>query len=130
MAWFARLNPGALLLVAGLLGLAACTELGYVKPGVTEEEYLQDSRECAEIARRQAFRDQAVFETRWRSAVSRRHDSRFWAFQDFGPTVPDLEFRYRRLCMLARGYELAPLAPDDEPPASENEPPASEEQPQ
>ncbi len=109
------LTCAVLLVAAGLLGLAACAEVGYVKPGVTDEEYAQDSQDCAEIARHQAFRDQAVFETRFRHDPSFRHDSRFWTFHDFGPTMPELEFRYKRICMLSRGYELAPLEPEDKP---------------
>jgi hypothetical protein len=115
MAAFACFNPTMLLLGAGLLGLAACTEVGYVKPGVTEEEYEQDSRDCEEIARQQAFRDQAIVDTQWRSSVTRRHDNGVWNFQGIVPTFPETEFRYRRVCMLSRGYELAPLESEDKP---------------
>ena len=52
--------------VCALAGLFACTPVGYVKPGVTEAEYQQDSLECAEIAQHQAFRDYSIFETRTR----------------------------------------------------------------
>ncbi len=98
-----------LLVAAGLLGLSACTELGYVKPGVTEEEYLQDSQDCAEIARHQAFRDFNVFESRSRLRRSFDHGRRFSSFDSIGVSSSELEFRYRRLCMVSRGYELAPL---------------------
>jgi len=99
-----------LLLAGGLLGLAACTELGYVKPGVSEAEYVQDSEDCAEIARHQAFRDSNVFESRARFGGSYRYGRRrFSSFDSFGTSPSDLEFRYRRLCMVSRGYELAPL---------------------
>ena len=100
-----------------LFGLAACTEVGYTKPGMTEEEYVKDSRECADIARTQAFRDGTVFQSRARAAAAAtatRHDQRLWTYQDLGPSMPELEFRYRRLCMLSRGYELAPINPDEE----------------
>jgi hypothetical protein len=99
-----------LLAAAGLLGLSACTEYGYVKPGVTEEVYVQDSQDCAEIARHQAFRDHSVFESRARFGRSFRYDRRrFSTFDSFGVSSSELEFRYRRLCMVSRGYELAPL---------------------
>jgi hypothetical protein len=113
MAKRACLNPTGLLVGAGLLGLAACTEVGYSKPGVTDAEYAKDSQDCVEIARHQAFRDQTVFDTQWRSTTTFRHDRRNWNFQGFGPTLPDLEFRYRRLCMISRGYELVPLDAED-----------------
>ncbi len=98
-----------LLVAAGLLGLSACTEYGYVKPGVTEEEFVQDSQDCAEIARHQAFRDFNVFESRSRLRRSFHSDRRFSSFDGIGVSSSELEFRYRRLCMVSRGYELAPL---------------------
>ena len=99
-----------LLASAGLLGLSACTEYGYVKPGVTDEVYVQDSQDCAEIARHQAFRDFNVFESRARFGGSFRYDRRrFSSFDSFRTSPSELEFRYRRLCMVSRGYELAPL---------------------
>lgn len=104
------LSPPTRLFAAGLLALAACTEMGYTKPGVSDEEYARDSQDCAEIARQQAFRDYSVFQTQWQSSVARRHDGRVWTFQEVGPpSYGNLEFRYRRLCMLSKGYELAPL---------------------
>jgi len=98
-----------LLLAAGLLGLAGCTEYGYVKPGVTEEVYAQDSEDCAEIARHQAFRDFNVFETRGRFRGSVHDRRRYTTFDPLVLSPGELEFRYRRICMLSRGYELAPL---------------------
>ncbi len=111
-----------LLVAAGLLGLSACTELGYVKPGVTEEEYLQDSQDCAEIARHQAFRDFNVFESRSRLRRSFRYDRRFSSFDNIGVSSSELEFRYRRLCMVSRGYELAPLDDQGEDEENSDEP--------
>jgi hypothetical protein len=115
MAKSALRKSAILLAGAGLLAISACTQMGYVKAGVTDEEYAQDSQDCAEIARHQAFRDQAVYETRFRHDPAFRHDDRFWSLQDFGPTMPELQFRYQRICMLSRGYELAPLVPEDKP---------------
>ncbi len=104
------MNRLILLAAAGLLGLSACTEYGYVKPGVTDEVYVQDSQDCAEIARHQAFRDHSVFESRARFGRSFRYDRRrFSSFDSIGVSSSELEFRYRRLCMVSRGYELAPL---------------------
>jgi len=115
MRKFAGAMPRLLLAGAGMFGLAACTEVGYTKPGVSEAEYIKDSEECAEIARHQAFRDQTVFDTQWRGSVALRRDRGYWGYRDVGPpSYGNLEFRYRRLCMLSRGYELAPLEPDGE----------------
>ena len=98
-----------LLAAAGLAGLVACTPVGYVKPGVTQAEYEQDSLECAEIAQHQAFRDYTIFETRTRFRGTIDERRRFSTFDTFVLSPGELEFRYRRLCMLSRGYELAPL---------------------
>ncbi len=95
--------------VCALAGLFACTPVGYVKPGVTEAEYQQDSLECAEIAQHQAFRDYSIFETRTRFRGSVHDRRRFSTFDTTVQSPGELEFRYRRLCMLSRGYELAPL---------------------
>ena len=116
------LNRLILLAAAGLLGLSACTEYGYVKPGVTEEVYVQDSQDCAEIARHQAFRDFNVFESRARFGRSFRYDRRFSSFDSIGVSSSELEFRYRRLCMVSRGYELAPLDGQGEDEENSDEP--------
>ena len=115
MARFARSSLAAVLVAAGLFGLAACTEVGYRKAGVTDEEYARDSEDCAVLARQQAFRDYNVFQTQWRSTVVRRHGHDYRTYQNLGPpSYGNLEFRYRRLCMLSKGYELAPLDKDGE----------------
>jgi len=99
-----------------LIGLAACTEMGYVKPGVTEEEYIADSEACLELARVQAARDVSLFRfrTTWGSAYD--YDRYSWRMRGVPPSYSALEFRYRQLCMFSRGYELAPL---DQEPASD-----------
>ena len=104
-----RLKPFVVFAAAALIGLSACTELGYVKPGVSDEEFAQDSEDCAEIARHQAFRDISVFDTRVRHDRFLHHGRRSSSLRGFQPSLSELEFRYRRLCMTARGYELAPL---------------------
>ncbi len=101
--------PILLAAAAGLAGLVACTPVGYVKPGVTQAEYEQDSLECADIAQPQAFRDYTIFETRTRFRGSVNDRRRFTTFDTTVLSPGELEFRYRRLCMLSRGYELAPL---------------------
>ena len=98
----------------GLFGLSACTPVGYVKPGVSEAEYEQDSLECADIAQHQAFRDFTIFETRTRFRGSVHDRRRFNTFDTTVLSPGELEFRYRRLCMLSRGYELAPLDESEE----------------
>lgn len=103
------MKPLTLILAAGLLGLAGCTEYGYVKPGVTDEEYVADSQACDEIARHQAFRDFSVFESRSRFENPFLARDRFFALDNRSLSTSELEFRYRRLCMASRGYELAPL---------------------
>ena len=80
--------------------------------------YAQDSRECAEIARHQAFRDLGGLP---RTRTFRRH-STFRSHSIFlhphdRESQGELEFRYRRICMLARGYELVPL--DEDPDANQ-----------
>lgn len=99
------------LVAAGLLGLSACTEYGYVKPGVSDAEFVADSEDCADIARRQAVRDHATFRSRARLTRIHGYDRRRTTFTtlDVGPSLSELEFRYRQLCMFSKGYELAPL---------------------
>ena len=99
-----------------LLALSACTQYGYVKPEASEAEYRQDLADCAEIARHQAFRDAGTLGFRDRHRFSAPHSRRFFSFgfDDFGPSSAELEFRYRRICMTARGYELVPLEEEGE----------------
>ncbi len=91
--------------VALLALVSACVPVGYIKPGMTEEEVTRDLTECAEIARHQAFRDIPIMGFRFDS-----HHPRGRLFHSYyGPSLGELEHRYRRVCMLARGYQLAPL---------------------
>ncbi len=60
--------------------------------------------ECAEIARRQAF-----MEFRFDAPHHRLHHHDRLLHRYHGPSLGELEHRYRRVCMLARGYQLAPL---------------------
>ena len=88
--------------------ISACTPLVYVKPAVTDEVFARDSAQCAEIAQYHAFRDHAVAESRF--ALARGHLSRRERIhgRDLS-SLAELQHRYRRICMLARGYELVPL---------------------
>ncbi len=88
--------------IAGLV--SACAPVGYIKPGMTEEEVTRDLSECAEIARRQAFMD---FRFDPLSPRLYHHDRFFYGYH--GRSPGELKHRYRRVCMLARGYQLAPL---------------------
>ncbi len=85
--------------------VSACAPVGYIKPGMTEEEVARELSECAEIARHQAFRDIPIMGFRFDSLHSR--DRLFHSYH--GPSLGELEHRYRRVCMLARGYQFAPL---------------------
>ena len=80
--------------------VSACAPVGYIKPGMTEEEVARELSECAEIARHEAFRDIDRSRLHHRAQFFPRHH---------GPGLGKLERGYRRVCMLARGYQLAPL---------------------
>ena len=97
-------KPVVLLAYIAVL-VSACAPVGYIKPGMTEEEVTRELSECAEIARHQAFRDIGRFDT---FHPRRHHRGRFF-HRHHGPGLWELEHRYRRVCMLARGYQLAPL---------------------
>ncbi len=92
-------KPVVLLAYIAVL-VSACAPVGYIKPGMTEEEVTRDLTECAEIARHQAFRDIPIMGFRFAFHPRGHHRD---------PSLGELEHRYRRVCMLARGYQLAPL---------------------
>ncbi len=85
--------------------VSACAPYGYIKPEMTEEGVKRDLSECAEIAKHQAFRDIPIMVFRFDSLHPR--DRLFHSH--YGPSLGELEHRYRRVCMLARGYQFAPL---------------------
>ncbi len=97
-------KPVVLLAYIAVL-LSACAPFGYIKPEMTEESVKRDLSECAEIARHQAFRDTPFMDIRYDAL---HHRDRFF-HRHTGPSRSDLKFRYRRVCMLARGYQFAPL---------------------
>ncbi len=105
--------PKPVVLLASIAVLvSACAPVGYVQPGMTEEEVTRDLSECAEIASHQAFRDIAIMDFRFDTLHPRLHQRDRFLHGHHGSSLGELEHRYRRVCMLARGYQLAPL---DEP---------------
>ena len=91
------------LVVGSLLSLAACAESEWMKLGVSEEERIADSQDCAEIAHQQARQDRWLYRP-YLGSGRRYSDYRF-----VRPTLSELRFRYQFDCMASRGYELVPL---------------------
>ncbi len=89
--------------------VSACAPVGYIKSGMTKEEVTRDLAECAEIASHQAFRDIAIMDFRFDALHPLLHHRDRLLYDHHGPSRGELEHRYRRVCMLARGYQLAPL---------------------
>ncbi len=89
--------------------VSACAPVGYIKPGMAEEEVTQELSECAEIARHQAFRDIPIMDFRFHILHPRLHHRDRLFHRHHGPSLHEVEHRYRRVSMLARGYQLAPL---------------------
>ncbi|MEK9968424.1 MAG: hypothetical protein VW600_04755 [Ferrovibrio sp.] len=98
------------LAISGLL--AACVPpVAWQKPGVTLAEAQADSRDCASLARDQAFRESffagpyfggfGPMPYRYSPYGYHRHDSFMWRSQREG----DLQ----NFCLRARGYHLAPV---------------------
>ncbi len=104
-----HLSKAVVLLAYITVLLSACAPVGYIKPGMTEEEVTRDLAECAEIASHQAFRDIAIMDFRFDALHPRRHHRDRFLHRHHGPSLGELEHRYRGVCMLARGYQLAPL---------------------
>ena len=101
-------KPAVLLAYITVL-LSACAPVGYIKPGMTEDEVTRDLSECAGIASHQAFRDIAIMDFRFDTLHPRLHHRDRFLHGHHGSSLGELEHRYRRVCMLARGYQLAPL---------------------
>jgi len=102
-----RVTP--LVAVAILSPILACGPVGYVKTGVTDEEYRRDIEECAELAQREGRRDFATRRAPLPSFGRTRRDVAGFRRGARLLSEAELENRYRRVCMLARGYELTPL---------------------
>ncbi len=101
-------KPVVLLAYIAVL-VSACAPVGYIKPGMTEEEVTRDLSECTETARHQAFRDIAIMDFRLDALHPLLHHRDRLLYNHHGPSRGELEHRYRRVCMLARGYQLASL---------------------
>ncbi len=65
-------KPMVLLAYIAVL-ISGCAPVGYIKPGMSEEEVTRDLSECAEIARHQAFRDIPIMGFRFGSPHPRLH---------------------------------------------------------
>ena len=104
-----HLSKAVVLLAYITVLLSACAPVGYIKPGMTGEEVARDRSECAEIARHQAFRDIAIMDFQFDARHSRHHHRDRFLHRHYGQSIWKLERRYRRVCMLARGYQLGPL---------------------
>ncbi len=102
-------KPAVLLAYIAVL-LSACVPVGYIKPGMTQDEVTRDLAECAEIASHQAFRDIAIMDFRFDTLHPRMHQRDRFLHGHHGSSLGELEHRYRRVCMLARGYQLAPIS--------------------
>jgi len=101
--------------VAALIALcAACTPYGYTKPGMTEQARETDELECVGIARQQAFLDYNSGRLRFEAAYAPWRWQAAPGYYGAIPSRAELERRYRRVCMLARGYEVVPLEEEGE----------------
>jgi hypothetical protein len=107
--------------VAALVAVcAACTPYGYTKPEMTEQGLATDQTECAEIAREHAFLDNSRDRLRAETVYTgRRRDTDLYLYGTL-PSLPELQTRYHRICMQARGYQLAPLEEEGGSPAEED----------
>ena len=92
-----------------LMLLPACSPLTYSKAGTTNEDVSRDLSECAEIARHEAFRDIEAADFRLAILHTRLHYRDPFLHGVIGQGLGELQHRYRRVCMLARGYRLSPI---------------------
>ena len=92
-----------------LLLLPACSPLTYSKAGTTNEAVSRDLSECAEIASHEAFRDIEATNFRFDIIHPRLHHRDPFLHGVIGQGLSELQYRYRRVCMLARGYRLSPI---------------------
>ncbi len=104
-------KPVVLAYIAVLL--SACAPVGYIKPGMTEEEVTRELSECAEIARHQAFRDIPTMDFRFGALHSRLHHrdrlSACAARRSRSGMIPDLDI-YRSANLLVKQHgEDAPI---------------------
>lgn len=100
-------TPGALAVLIAVC--AACTPYGYTKPEMTEQQLATDQQECAVIAREQAFLDNSRDRLRAESVYTGRRRDPTLDLYGVIPSRVELQSRYHRICMQARGYQLEPL---------------------
>ncbi len=89
--------------------LVGCVPMGYVKSGASTERTQQDLSDCTDIARHQSFRDIPALEFGLRLGYGPVHRRDRSLFARHRPSYAEVQHRYRRVCMIARGYELDPL---------------------
>ena len=94
------------MLVFVLLG---CTPMGYIQSGASDEQVKQDLTECTDIARHRAFRDQPTLQFHLGLSYGSVHHGHRHPFARHQSSYAEVQHRYRRVCMVSRGYELAPL---------------------
>ena len=108
-AWQQMMPTPRAITVMLMFVLLGCTPVGYIKSGATDEQVRQDLTDCTEIARHQAFRDQPSLQFQLGLGYGLAHRRDRFAFPPHRPSYAELQHRYRRVCMVARGYELALL---------------------
>ncbi len=104
-----RPSSPKVLTLAFAFALTGCVTLVYVKSGATDDQVRLDLAECTDIARQQAFRDQPSLEFQLGLGYGPVHRRDRSLFARHRPSYAEVQHRYRRVCMIARGYELAPL---------------------
>jgi hypothetical protein len=97
------------IVMAVLATTAACTRYEYSKPGVTETALANDFNGCVEIAQHEAFRDPRLSFRYSRLHGDVFHDRTISHIGGDYLSFGELRYRYHRICMLARGYELTPV---------------------
>ncbi len=103
-----HLSKPVVLLAYVAVPLSACAPVGYIKPGMTEKEVARDLSECAEIAKQQAYQDIAAVDFGFEALHPPPYHRDRLLHGDHGHSYSELKRRYRRFCMLARGYQFAP----------------------
>ncbi len=92
-----------------IMPLPACSPLTYSKAGTAREDVGRDLSECAEIATHEAYREIEVADFRLAIHHPRLHHRNQIFHGDTGLGLGEMQHRYRRVCMLTRGYRLSPI---------------------
>ena len=87
----------------------ACSPLTYSKAGTAREDVNRDLSECAEIATHKAIREIEIADFRLATRHPRLHHRNQIFHGYIGLGLSELQHRYRRVCMPARGYRLSPI---------------------